>query len=161
MCSMIFLLLKIAGLKLNASNFHKFLLNWFWIAQLFGHAALWSTVEHESLAGHLFGFMFIAPNIIIGFNIEELSQLEELEQRTALLHLLLGHIDIYCKRSIISPGHHKVYVLLSPSWTFCTVSSQLLSGDKHRRDISLWQFPSQSFPVQPPGLTLQVFPSTS
>ena len=32
-------------------------------------------MEHESLAGHLFGFMFIAPNIIIGFNIEELSQL--------------------------------------------------------------------------------------
>ena len=69
MCSMIFLLLKIAGLKLNASNFHKFLLNWFWIAQFC------LAMQYWSLAGHLFGFMFIAPNIIIGFNIEELSQL--------------------------------------------------------------------------------------
>ena len=92
------LVLKIAGLKLNASNFHKFSLNWFWIAQFW--------VLHH---GAVCGAVKCTKSLVICFVLCLLRQL--------LSALILSHwgkrrtfiIHFYYKRNLIFPKAHKLY----------------------------------------------------
>ena len=98
-----FLVLKIAGLKLNASNFHKFSLNWFWIAQF------WACCTTEQAVRAVCGAVKCTKSLVICFVLCLLRQL--------LSALILSHwgkrrtfiIHFYYKRNLIFPKAHKLY----------------------------------------------------
>ena len=96
------LVLKIAGLKLNASNFHKFSLNWFWIAQF----SVRCNMKLASLRSR-------RKTMVICFSLWLLRQV--------LLALILSHSSFQAEAHLLSlfmfitiaiiffPKHHKHY----------------------------------------------------
>ena len=121
-----FLVLKIAGLKLNASNFHKFSLNWFWIAPFSVRCNMnrqsWEQIHRSR-----------RKTLVICFSLWLLRQI--------LLTLILSHSSfkqrhtfyhVYYLRNIFFPKHHKLYAL--PEIYF-----ELSTGCPKKTHVPLWK----------------------